>query len=127
MNRTRNRVFDRSSQMTTSGDRTSGKTVGAMLVLLLVPAVALAGDKLPMARHLAAPQYVTANTRAELDARMAHHGEDMSNLVRAVVLLDRPTIRTLANRLADEEVIAYNDRSAADRLDLPSEFLIQQT
>jgi cytochrome c556 len=30
----------------------------------------------------------------------------MQNLVRAVVLLDRPTIQVLANRIADEEVVA---------------------
>jgi hypothetical protein len=37
---------------------------------------------------------------------MARHGETMSNLVRSVVLLDRPIIRILATRIADEEVIA---------------------
>jgi hypothetical protein len=37
---------------------------------------------------------------------MARHGETMSNLVRSVVLLDRPAIRILAVRIADEEVIA---------------------
>ena len=114
--------------MTTSSGRTSATRLGALLGLL-VPAIALAGDKLPMARHLAAPQYVTANTRAELAARMGRHAEVMSNLVRAVVLLDRPTIRMLANRIADEEVVARADKSAPERmpLNLPPEFLQEQT
>ena len=37
---------------------------------------------------------------------MGQHAVTMENLVRAVVLLDRPTIRVLATRIADEEVVA---------------------
>lgn len=60
---------------------------------------------------------------------MGRHAEVVSNLVRAVVLLDRPTIRVLANRIADEEVIAGADKSASERLplNLPPEFLGEQT
>jgi mono/diheme cytochrome c family protein len=105
------------------------RTVVAALALVLVPAVVLAASKLPMAQHLAAPEHVTANTRAELDARMGRHAEIMSNLVRAVVLLDRPTIRALASRIADEEIIAHTDKTAPERLplELPREFLGEQT
>lgn len=105
------------------------RTVFATLGLLLVPVVGVASDKLPMAQHLAAPEHVAADTRSELAARMSRHSEVMSNLVRAVVLLDRPTIRVLANRIADEEVIAHADKSAPERppLNLPSEFLGEQT
>ena len=100
----------------------------ATLGLLLVPAIGLSGERLPMAQHLSAPEHVTAETRAELDARMGRHAEVMSNLVRAVVLLDRPTIRVLASRIADEEVIAHTDKSAPERLlNLPPEFLGEQT
>ena len=53
----------------------------------------------------------------------------MSNLVRAVVLLDRPTIRALAGRIADEEVIARSTKSVHEPapLRLPREFFLQQT
>jgi hypothetical protein len=115
--------------MMTSAEMRPGRIIVAMLGVLLVPAITFAGGKLPMARHLATPPYVTANTRAELDARMGRHAEVMSNLVRAVVLLDRPTVRVLASRIADEEVIAHADKSAPERmpLNLPPEFSGEQT
>ena len=37
---------------------------------------------------------------------MGQHAASMQTLVQAVVLLDRPTIQLLANRIADEEVFA---------------------
>jgi cytochrome c553 len=106
-----------------------GRTVFIALVLLAVPGTGLGGDKLPMARHLAVPDHVTADTRAQLAARMSRHADVMSNLVRAVVLLDRPTIRVLASRIADEEVIAQGDRSMPERppLNVPPEFVAEQT
>jgi hypothetical protein len=59
---------------------------------------------------------------------MGRHGETMSSLVRSVVLLDRPTIRALATRIADEEVIARSDKAVLERrkLDLPPEFFEEQ-
>jgi hypothetical protein len=51
------------------------------------------------ASHLAAPENVASTTLTELKARMERHGNNMSNLVKAVVLLDRPTISTLAGRI----------------------------
>jgi hypothetical protein len=53
----------------------------------------------------------------------------MSNLIRAVVLLDRPTIRTLAGRIADEEVVARSSTPIRERrrLILPPEYFAQQT
>jgi hypothetical protein len=65
------------------------------------------GTDLPgAAKRLPPPEHVSHETSVEIQARMARHGEVMTNLVRAVVLLDRPTIRILANRIADEELIA---------------------
>jgi hypothetical protein len=61
------------------------------------------------AQRLPAPDHVSQQTRSEIKGRMARHGETMSNLVRSVVLLDRRTIRVLAVRIADEEVIARTD------------------
>jgi hypothetical protein len=60
---------------------------------------------------------------------MGRHDETMSNLTHAVILLDRPTIRVLAGRIADEEVIARTGRSVHDPLSasLPREFFLQQT
>jgi hypothetical protein len=89
----------------------------------------VAGDTVTAAQHLRAPEHVTPQTRAELEARMSRHGEVMSNLVRAVVLLDRPTIRVLAGRIADEEVIARVGSPPREPkpLPLPREFFTEQT
>lgn len=78
-------------------------------------------------QRLPAPDHVSQETRSEIKARMTRHGETMSNLVRSVVLLDRPTIRILAGRIADEEVIARTD-SARERKRplLPEEFFTAQ-
>jgi hypothetical protein len=53
----------------------------------------------------------------------------MSNLIRAVVLLDRPTIRALASRIADEEIVALSNKTSLERrrLNLPQDFFAEQT
>jgi cytochrome c556 len=60
---------------------------------------------------------------------MGRHGNTMSNLVRALVLLDRPTIATLAIRIADEEVVARVEGGGADKLKvlLPKEFFVEES
>lgn len=75
------------------------------------------------------PEHIPSDTRTELTARMGQHGVTMSSLVRAVVLLDRPTIRTLAGRIADEEILAQTGKPRRDRrpLPLPPEFPAEQT
>jgi hypothetical protein len=107
--------------------RAGSRIVFTILGLALIPAIGRGGERLPMAQHLAPPEHVSEDTRAELAARMGRHAEVMSNLVRAVVLLDRPTIQVLATRIADEEVVAHADKSAPEPLNLPPEFLRQQT
>jgi len=101
----------------------------SLLALALVPGISAASDSPRAATHLRPPEYVTPETRTELDARMARHGAVMSNLVRAVVLLDRPTIRVLAGRIADEEVVSHAARSphTPPPLSLPREFFVEQT
>jgi hypothetical protein len=103
--------------------------IAGLLALMLIPAVGAATDSADPAKHLRNPEYLSAETRSELDARMTRHGQSMSNLVRAVVLLDRPTIRVLANRIADEEVVARAERSVHQprSLMLPREFYLEQT
>ena len=77
---------------------------GILVVLLSVPGLAAAPKPTAPAQKLPAPAHVSAQTRQELKARMGQHGTTMQNLVRAVVLIDRPTIRVLATRIADEEI-----------------------
>ena len=100
-----------------------------LVVLLAAPGVLVAGSVLRTAQRLPAPEHVPSETRAEVRARMGRHGETMSNLVRSVVLLDRPTIRGLATRIADEEMIALTDKAIRDkrRLNLPQEFFAEQS
>jgi hypothetical protein len=79
------------------------------------------------AQRLPAPDHLSPQLRTELQARMARHGETMSSLVRSVVLLDRPTIRVLAGRIADEEVIARaGGAGETKRPPLPREFFAAQ-
>ncbi len=78
----------------------------ALAALSLVAAVRNGTDVPGAANRLPPPEHISHETSVEIQARMARHGEVMTNLVRAVVLLDRPTVRRLANRIADEEVIA---------------------
>jgi hypothetical protein len=100
----------------------------AFIGLLAITGAGAAGAA-EVARRLPTPEHVTADTRAELDARMRRHGETMSNLIRSVVLLDRPTIRTLAGRIADEEIIARASKAMREKRDLslPPEFFTEQT
>ncbi len=102
---------------------------GAFCGLMTLSSIGGAAERPSAARHLRPPEHVTTTTQTELTARMAQHGETMANLVRAVVLLDRPTIRVLANRIADEEVVAHASKSPHEPvpLSLPREFLLQQT
>jgi len=83
----------------------------------------------PPAVRLPAPDNLSATTRAEVRGRMGRHGNTMSNLVRALVLLDRPTISTLAGRIADEEIVARVEGGGTDRLKtlLPKEFFAEES
>ena len=101
--------------------------LAALVVLLLRQSQAGEPAKTPAVR-LVEPEHLSAATRAELQGRMARHGNVMSNLVRAVVLLDRPTITILAQRIADEEVVARAEASGPKNWEsrLPKGFFTQQ-
>jgi len=107
---------------------TRTRTVAFGLAVLLVVAAAHAAPDAPApAQRLPAPEHVSPDARAEVKARMARHGEAMSSLVRAVVLLDRPTIRVLATRIADEELIARAGSTGEQkRPALPRDFFVAQ-
>jgi hypothetical protein len=92
-------MFMRSSLSTLLGSATRGLVF--MVVLLAVGGPSEAGgSSRPPAARLPAPENLSAATRAEVRDRMGRHGNTRSNLVRALVLLDRPTISTLAGRIA---------------------------
>ncbi len=103
----------------------------AFLTLLAVPVARAIGQASGPAQRLPSPEHVTSETRAQLGARMGRHAETMSNLIRSVVLLDRPTIRALASRMADDEAIARasSNSGIAERrkLNLPPEFFAEQS
>jgi hypothetical protein len=102
--------------------------------LLLAALFALRGQSDAGERHkppavrLVEPENLSAATRAELHARMSRHGNAMSNLVRAVILLDRPTIALLAGRIADEEVVARAEVDGSKKWEsrLPKDFFLEQ-
>jgi hypothetical protein len=87
------------------------------------PAVAAPKPAAPV-RRLPAPEHVSAEAQQQLKARMGQHGVTMENLVRAVVLLDRPTVRVLATRIADQEIIAR--AGTREKPVLPPDFFAEQ-
>jgi cytochrome c553 len=103
-------------------------SIAAVVIVLLMVRGSVAAPKTPApARRLPAPEHVSSQTRQEIRARMGLHGATMQNLVRAVVLLDRPTIRLLANRIADEEIVARTGKTPdPQRPPLPPRFFIEQ-
>lgn len=112
----------------------SGLLLVATCATVFVATAALGGPPRPEvprppAVRLPAPEHLSATTRAEVRSRMGRHGNTMSGLVRAVVLLDRSTIATLAGRIADEEVVARVDKGGPDKLKLllPKEFFTQES
>jgi hypothetical protein len=78
-------------------------------------------------RPLPAPEYLAPEARAELRARMGRHAATLSSLVQAVVLLDRPAIRTLASRIAEEETVARMNAptKSGKPLPLPPQFFAE--
>lgn len=102
-----------------------GAAVGSLAVA--GAGVGRAAEAPAPAQRLPAPEHVSQEIRSELKGRMARHGETMQTLVRSVVLLDRPTIRSLANRIADEEIIArVGAAGGPKRPALPPEFFAAQ-
>jgi hypothetical protein len=97
------------------------------VALLVIAGARAAGSSAP-APGLPAPEHLTPELQAEVKARMARHGEVMSNLVRSVILLDRKNTRVLATRIADEEVIARVGSEGASKRPppLPRDFFAAQ-
>jgi cytochrome c556 len=83
--------------------------------LLSIPAVGFAVGTTEGKPHAPIAEQVSTETRAKLSARMGRHGRVMEQLVRSVVLLDRPAIRTLAERIADEETLSRAESSVSER------------
>src|SRR5262245_49132095 len=81
-------------------------SIAFVIVLLLSGQTPAAPKPSAPRRHLPEPEHVRPGTRQQIRARMGQHVVTAENLVRAVVLLDRPTVRMLATRIADEEVVA---------------------
>ena len=106
-------------------------TLGLLLIagFFALRAQSHAGEpaKAPAVR-LVDPDNLSAATRAELQSRMGRHGNAMSNLVKAVVLLDRPTVTVLAQRIADEEVVARVEANGSKKwaARLPKDFFTEQ-
>lgn len=100
----------------------------SVVLSIVIPGVAIAASAPQVATKLPPPDHVSAETRAELRSRMGFHGQTMSSLVQAVVLLDRPSIRVLATRIADTEVVARTEEvSRAHRtLALPERYFLEQ-
>ena len=99
-----------------------------LLAALVLVSGADAPPKPPApAQNLPVPERIGQETRAEIKTRMGLHAVTMQNLVRSVVLLDRPTVRALANRIADEEMAARSGALREERYpSLPRQFFVEQ-
>jgi mono/diheme cytochrome c family protein len=74
------------------------------------------------ASSLPAPEHISPEVRKVIKARMGQHGATMNSLFKAVSLLDRPTIRVLSLRIADEEAVARKQQQPL----LPAAFFAEQ-
>ena len=92
----------------------------ALLVAVAVRSAGHAAAAEPASRHLPPPEHVSSETLRDLKGRMGRHGNGMSNLVGAVVLLDRPAIARLARNIADEEIVAATTMAAESGQRAPS-------
>jgi len=104
-------------------------TIAGVLVTLLAIGSVVAAPKPepPPARVLPPPDHLTPKTRQAVKERMGQHAVTMESLIRAVVLLDRPRIRVMASRIADEEVVSrtpgVRDKKPPE---LPAKFFQEQ-
>lgn len=92
------------------------------LAATLLSAVVLAADTEPEAEAL------SPVVRHFLHRRMERHGDDMTKLVRAVVLFDRRSARSLATDIANEPRLArpLSGDDAELNAQLPSRFFALQ-
>ena len=80
----------------------------SLLALCSIPGLAATtklADSSPV-RRLPAPEDVSPQAQRAVRTLLGQHATSMQNLVRAVVLLDRPTIKVLADRIAGEQPFA---------------------
>lgn len=106
--------------------RASAPSGPALILLALAIGVGFsrggpAASAEPTAHHLPPPDHVSAETLRELKSRMGRHGNGMSNLVGAVVLLDRPAIARLARNIADEEIVAETSEAQGHEAARPAD------
>jgi hypothetical protein len=104
-------------------------TVGAAVVgALTTAAVLLLARNITFEPHLAAPQHLSATVRALLDRRMARHVRDMSELERAIIVIDLANAAQIADRIAAEPLLSRPLSSDATELNaqLPEQFFILQ-
>jgi hypothetical protein len=102
-------------------------TPGLLAALVLVSGADAPPKPPAPAQNLPVPERIGQETRAEIKTRMGLHATTMQNLVRSVVLLDRPTVRALANRIADEEMAARSGALREERYpSLPRQFFVEQ-
>ena len=126
----------RASRSSSTGRAPKGRhrwVAGAVAALALVGVPIAtrpsgAGATEPRAnRPLPAPEYLSPEARAELRARMGRHAGTLSGLVQALILLDRPAIRMLAGRIAEEENVARLNAptKSGKPLPLPPQFFAE--
>jgi hypothetical protein len=97
-----------------------------LAVILLASTVTLGAD-LPKG-HLAEPDYLPKLARKLLRERMMRHGDQMSQLVIAVTLLQRERVRAIAGDIASEPRLVRPMPGDEDALNaaLPNQLFVYQ-
>jgi hypothetical protein len=102
-------------------------TIGAAaLGAAATAAVLLPSRKIGPEPHLPPPQHLSATVRGLLDKRMARHASDMSELEKAVVLLDQARAAQLAERIASEPMLSRPTEPSQLNAELPERFFVLQ-
>ena len=115
-----------SGRVSNFGDRGSIEIMRSMLVsvtvLVLCSISTLAArpkqDGPPPVRRLPVPKDVSPQEDRELRAYLGQHATAMQNLVHAVVLLDRPTVKILADRIVDAQIFERGEKANLRALSL---------
>jgi hypothetical protein len=108
-------------------------TVGAAVLVWGVafaqaPAKKAPPPKKAETKGLRQPDYLNELARQLLRQRMTRHGEDMTRLLQAVLLLERDVAKDLAQSIANEPRITRPTPDARDELNsaLPEQFFVKQ-
>jgi hypothetical protein len=99
----------------------------SMFTLLFLSGAAESNSHKPQ-EALPEPEHIPKDARDRIRSRMSRHAAEMSSLLRAIAVLDRPAILASARYLADHEILSAQSGPANDtcRPMLPGAFFVEE-